>query len=73
MGCALHFAVEGVGHPGVGHLLRLMVPQLLLRLTLDLWHRKLHNLRDQLTLLPGDWLTGVLAGPHLIKGQPTNF
>ena len=78
---AFHFAVECVCHPRISHLLkvkvkimflicrchllRLVVPELLLGLALDLRHDELDVLGHQLALLPGHWLAGVSARPHL--------
>ena len=47
------------------HLLRLVIPELLLRLALDLRHDELDVLGHQLALLPGHRLAGVSARPHL--------
>ena len=44
VGGALGLAPVGVGHPRLPHLLGLVVPQLLLRLTLDLRHNELDML-----------------------------
>ena len=47
------------------HLLRLVIPELLLGLALDLGHDELHVLGNQLALLPGHWLARVGACPNL--------
>ena len=49
------------------HLLRLMVPELLLGFALDLRHDELDILGNQLALLPGHWLAGIGPCPHLGK------
>ena len=51
------------------HLLRLVVPELLLGLALDLRHDELDVLGNQLAFLPGHWLAGVGARPHLGKAR----
>ena len=66
VGGALHLTGEGVGHPGVGHRLGLMVPHLLGVLTDDLRDDELHVLLDELALLPGHGLAGVSPGPDLL-------
>ena len=43
-----------------------MIPDLLLVTAGDLRDNELDILGDQLTLLPGDWLTGLSPGPHLV-------
>ena len=65
VGRVLHPAGEGVGGRCLVDQLRLVVPQLLLGAAGDLRHEELHLLVHQLTLLPGDWLAGVSARPHL--------
>ena len=47
------------------HLLRLMVPELLLGFALDLRHDELDILGNQLALLPGHWLACIGPRPHL--------
>ena len=47
------------------HLLRLMVPELLLGFALDLRHDELDILGNQLALLPGHWLACIGPCPHL--------
>ena len=47
------------------HLLRLVVPELLLGFALDLRHDELHVLGHQLALLPGHWLASISARPNL--------
>ena len=65
VGSFLHLASEGVCHPRPLVVLRLVVPDLLLVAAVDLGHDELDVLGDQLALLPGHWLTGVGARPHL--------
>ena len=81
VGRLLHLAAEGVGHLGVGLRLWLVIPDLLqlvrkssacslsnthlLVLACDLRDDEVNILGDQLTLLPGDWLTGLSPSPHL--------
>ena len=48
------------------HLLRLVVPELLLGLALDLRNDELDVLGNQLALLPGDRLTGLITRPDLL-------
>ena len=59
-------ACEGVGHPGeldgLGH----VVPQLLLGRAVHVGDAEVDGLVHQFTLLPGDGLAALLAGPHLI-------
>ena len=63
----LDLAVEGVGHPHVGHLLRLVEPNLLTIGAVDLGDDELDGLGNQLALLPGDGLTGLITGPNLFS------
>ena len=63
----LDLAVEGVGHPHVGHLLRLMEPNLLTIGAVDLGDDELDGLGNQLALLPGDGLTCLITGPNLFS------
>ena len=65
-GGALHLAGERVGHPHVGGGLRLVVPDLLAVSAVDLRHDELDSLGDQLALLPGDGLAGLIASPDLV-------
>ena len=65
-GGALHLAGERVGHPHVGGGLRLVVPDLLAVSAVDLRHDELDSLGDQLALLPGDGLAGLVASPDLV-------
>ena len=51
------------------HLLRLVVPELLLGLALDLRNDELDVLGNQLALLPRHRLAGVGARPHLGKAR----
>ena len=44
-----------------------MIPDLLLVTAGDLRDNELDILGDQLTLLPGDRLTGLCASPHLVN------
>ena len=64
-GAVLNLAAEGVGHPHICHLLWLVVPNLLAISAVDLWDNELDSLGNQLTLLPGDRLTGFVASPDL--------
>ena len=66
-GAVLDLAVEGVGHPHVGHLLRLVVPNLLTIGAVDLGDDELDGLGNQLALLPGDGLAGLITGPNLFS------
>ena len=65
-GGVLHLTVEGVGHPDVSHLLGLMIPDLLAIRAVDLRDNELDRLGDELALLPGDGLTGLVASPLLL-------
>lgn len=65
-GGALHLTAEGVRHPDVGDGLRLVVPDLLAVSAVDLGHDELDSLGDQLALLPGDRLTGLITRPDLL-------
>jgi len=67
VGGTFHDTVERVGHPGVCDLLRLVIPQLLLRFTFDLRNDELDILGDKLTLLPCDGLTRVCTRPDLFS------
>ena len=60
-----YFTSEGICHFHPLARLWLMVPQLLLVTTSNIWHYELDILQDQLALLPGHRLTGVGAGPDL--------
>ena len=65
VGGLLDLAVEGVGHPGAGVGLGLVVPDLLLVVARDLGHDELHVFGHQLALLPGHGLTRLRPGPNL--------
>ena len=60
-----HRAREGCRHPDRSAGLGLVVPDLLLVAAGDVRDNELHLLGHQLALLPGDWLAGVSARPHL--------
>ena len=65
MGSFLDLAGEGVGHPGSLVVLRLVVPDLLLVIAVNLGDDELDVFRDQLALLPGDGLAGLRPSPDL--------
>ena len=67
MGSFLDLTCEGVGHPGPLVVLRLVVPDLLLVVAVNLRDDELHVLGHQLALLPGDGLTLLSSSPDLLS------